>query len=931
MVPSVVAACGVEWGTPRRRGAASSLIAVLVVALLATQPAKGAEMNLVKNGDFSRVSEDKPVGWVASGDPTYVTQQLVTAYEGDNPCAKLTCTRCEGQGGSRHAMIAQMGQVHLQKGRQYELSCRIRVEGMQRRTVGVALTDTANWDPCGLRRNLRVGESWRHYRVPFEALRSVGESGRLQFWFTEPGTLYLDDVRIVGFEPTDIVFTHVVPEGAGRNLLPNGSFELGMIGWSAVGRGIAWGNLDRLHGRIESSGAPHGSCFLRVPLGGEEGPVLYWDYYEPAVRPLRMMLAANLGWIRVEPEQPYTLSCDLRASVEGATVILGVRAQDPGGSGMLRGEDLRHKVQPTTRWQRYSFTFRPKSRYVYVTVGPDLDEEMRVDVDVDAIQLEKGEQATRFGPHSQVEMGIEPSEPGGIFTEGRPASLRLRAYNCGTSPAVVRATFKVTDFFDASVRLPPVSLDVPAGGLAERNVPLPAHWKGYYRLHATYDGEGVSGAQSLRLAVVPPRSETDSILGINHAFPDRFLIDQAKKAGVAWYRDWSLKWHDLEPSPGEYHWDVGDAQLDRVVAEGVHLMALMPPYPSAKWNTTGSPEAAVSDRLPRELAWAPSDPRTLGDFVQKAVAHYRDRVQIWEFLNEPIYTHYALPARGGDYEPADYVRLLAVAYAAMHRADPDCKVIGGIGSLPRKLTKEVIEAGCLDYVDIFVLHMYPGHLTPEHFIPQTDTMLQHMEEHGGRKPMWVTEFSYYGDDDPPSRPYVAGQSWTEDRLLTDERECAEYTIRLFALMMARGVEKFFVHAGVGGRVNAPYYGCCFFKYGGAPARLFPALAVYTELMGPKPQFAAEKRLGEDGYCLGFETGKRSVLVLWRANGKATVAVPEDVECLDIMGCAVQGRAIAISPTPVYLVGPAGRARELTASVTPATHAPTAARKSRRPD
>ncbi|MCK4283962.1 MAG: carbohydrate binding domain-containing protein, partial [Candidatus Brocadiae bacterium] len=593
-------------------------------------------MNLVKNGDFSQVSEGKPVGWVAAGDPESVTQELVTAYEGDNPYAKLTCTRCEGGGGSSHAMIAQVGQVHVQKGRRYELSFRVRAEGMQGRTVNVALTDTANWQPCGLSRGVRVGESWRDYRLQFEALRSVGEAGRLQFWFTEPGTLYLADVRIGETEPTDVVFTHVVPEGAGKNLLPNGSFELGMIGWAAAGESIAWGNLDRVHGRIESSGATHGSRFLRVPLGGKEGPVLYWDYYDPVVRPLRMMLAANLGWIRVEPGQPYTLSCDMRASVEGATAILGVRTQDPRGSDMPRGGDLRHKVQLAKQWQRYSFTFRPRNRYVYVTVGPDLDEEMRVDVDVDAVQLEKGERATGFGPHSQVEAGIEPSEPGGVFTEGEPASLRLRAYNYGTSPAVVRATFEVTDFFDAPVELAPVSLDVPAGGLAERDVPLPADWKGYYCLHATYDGEGTTGTQSLRLAVVPPRSETDSIVGINHAFPDAFLIDQAKKAGVTWYRDWSLKWHDLEPSPGEYHWEVGDPQVDRVVAEGVHLMALMPPYPSTKWNTTGSPEDA-SSRSPGELAWAPSDPQKLGDFIEKAVAHYQDRVPVWEFLNEPIY------------------------------------------------------------------------------------------------------------------------------------------------------------------------------------------------------------------------------------------------------------------------------------------------------
>jgi len=870
--------------------------------------------NLVKNGDFSRLEDGRPVGWAAAGDPEAVTQELTVAYEDGNPCAKLVCTRCEGTGGARHAMITQLGQVRVERGRHYELSCRMRVEGMRGRTVSVGLRDTADWQSVGLSRTLHVSGQWRECRVPFEAESSVGETGRLQFWFDEPGTLYLDDVRIVEFAPDEVVFTDTVAPGTGRNLLPNGSFELGMVGWGAVGRSLAWGNLDRLQGRIESDGATQGAHFLRVPLGGPDGPIFHWDYYEPVVRRLRTMLAANLGWILVEPGRPYTLSCDMRASVDGARAALGVRAQDPAGGSSTRGRDLRRTVRLSTDWQRYSFTFRPESRYVYVTVGPDLEDEAPVAVDVDAVQLEAGEAATPFEPHAPLEAGIEPSAPGGVFTEGEPAALKLRARNHGGSPARLQVTFRATDFFDAPADLAPVALDVPAGASVERDVALPGDWRGYYRLRADFEGAGRAWSQDVRLAVVPEQSEDDGLLGLNHAFPDPLLIRLARKGGLTWHRDWSLKWHDLEPRPGEYHWEVADAQIDRVLAEDVHLMALMPPYPSTEWNTTVPPGATVSERAPQGLAWAPEDPQKLGEFVEKAVARYKDRVQVWEFLNEPIYTHYSLPAEGGDYTPADYVELLAVAAAGMRRGDPDCKVVGGIGSWPRKLTKEVIEAGCLDHVDIFVLHVYPGELPPEHFIPQTDLLLERMEQHGGRKPMWMTEFSYYGDDDPPSRPYLAGGSWAADRLLTGERECAEYTIRFFALMMARGVEKFFIHAGVGGRVNMPNHNCCFFKYGGAPARLFPALAVYTELMGPKAEFAAEKRLGDDGFCVGFETGRRSVCVLWDAAGPAAVSLPDGARPLDLMGRPLPEGTVTISPTPIYLVGPAREAKRLVQSV-----------------
>ena len=875
--------------------------------------------DLVKNGDFSQVQDGKSVGWSTSGDAECVDLELTIAEEDGRPCARLECSRSEGPVQSRFVTLEQAGHVRLEQGRYYELICRVRAEGIREQTAGVTIVETESSESCGLDHCFWVTESWTEQRIPFRATRSAGETGRLQFRFRELGALYLADVRIGDFDPAQITVTNTVPRGPGKNLVPNGSFELGKIGWSAVGEPISWANLDRLPGSIEDSGGTHGARFLRVPMGRDEALVFHWGYYEPMKMRLRTVLAANLGWIPVEPGKPHTLSCDMRANVYGVTATLGVRTQDLLSTSGRGAEDLRRRVTLSTEWQRYSFTFRPENPFLYVTVGPDLTREVNVHVDVDAavdidaVQLEESEQATAFEPYNTVEAGLEPSASAGVFVEGEEAWLTLRVHNSGEAPAKVNVGFEVTDFFDEPAELPPASLEAPPGTTAESRVDLPADWKGYYRLRGQCDGAYLVGEEWLRMAAVPRPTVEDGVLGVNHAFADPYMTHQAKKAGITWYRDWSLKWQDLEPAPGEYHWEIGDVQIDRIVAEGVHLMNLLPPYPATRWNTTASPEAAREGRVPRDLAWAPEDPSQLAEFLQKAVAHYRDRVQVWEFLNEPIYTHYALPQRTGGYEPADYVELLKLAYAAMHRADPDCIVIGGIGSLPRKLTEEVIDAGCMDHVDVFVLHMYPsrGELTPEHFIPQTELMLEHMDEHGGRKPIWITEMSYYGEDLALVRPSVQGQgSWQGSRALPGERECAEYTIRLFAVMMARGSEKFFFHAGVGGQINTSRGGCCFFNYGGTPAKLFPALAVYSEMMGERREFVGEKRLGEDGYCVGFETDRRAVLILWRAVGEAAVSVPEGAECGDIVGRPVVARPVPISSAVVYLTGSPGTAEQM---------------------
>src|SRR5206468_3758286 len=109
-------------------------------------------------------------------------------------------------------------------------------------------------------------------------------------------------------------------------------------------------------------------------------------------------------------------------------------------------------------------------------------------------------------------------------------------------------------YFDRPAILPAVTLDIPARGVASRKVEIPAAWRGFYLVRASWTLGDRSEARGLRVAIVPRRISTDSVLGINHAFPDANLIHLASKAGVAWYRDWSLKWEHIAPSPGDWRW-----------------------------------------------------------------------------------------------------------------------------------------------------------------------------------------------------------------------------------------------------------------------------------------------------------------------------------------------------------------------------------------
>jgi len=154
--------------------------------------------------------------------------------------------------------------------------------------------------------------------------------------------------------------------------------------------------------------------------------------------------------------------------------------------------------------------------------------------------------------------------------------------------------------------------------------------------------------------------------------------------------------------------------------------------------------------------------------------------------------------------------------------------------------------------------------------------------------------------------FPRARSWSEKRLRDGERQCADYTVRFFLVMLSHGVQKVFLHSGAGGRVNDPNFECALFDYGGVPRKLFPAMAVLTGL------------LGEVGHAVGFETAKATVVALWTEGDEpgAHVTLPsgDGVVLLDVVGRKIAGPGINLSTSPVYVVGPLGKAKELLAKV-----------------
>jgi hypothetical protein len=890
---------------------------VWACALYATAASLAAETNLVLNGSFDANprSAGTPDGWSAAGNPAVKQRLILDAGRDSLDCAKLECTEFSGDGPDYHAMICQVGKVGVRGGQWYRLGFWAKGQGIKGGAVEVALSNTRSWENAGLADAFRATARWERFEFLFRAGSDVpSAASRLQFWFKGTGTLWLDDVELVETSEGQQWFPQIATEGV-KNFVPNSSFECGTANWGSYTWGLSgWaGNLYRLEGELDAGRAQHGGHSLKIALDPATLPVFWFDYYEPVHQPVRRVLVANRGWFRVQPGERLTLSAFLRANAD--TVAAQLAAVEPGD------RTVRKAVTVGREWTRQEFSFVPSQPFLFLAVGLDL-EPSKLDAAtlwVDAIQLERGAQATAYQPRQAVESFLEAEVAGAIFTNpAAGAAFTVRAFNDAGTPAKVRGQFVVSDFFDRRVFAsePDFSLSPHSGGsVAVRG--LATNRLGFFQ--ASWSSP--HGSNALRCAIIEPAEShlTDSPLGFNHAYPWDFLVRQAREAGIVWWRDWSAKWQTIEPEQGRFDWQVADRQIQRVLGLDGQVEVLLP-FPSTTWSTTARSEEVTQAagnntylraRLP--VAYAPKDLSDFGRYAAETVRHYRrsqpQGITHFQILNEPVYTDYALPQKFG-YTLDDYLRLLEVAYHAIKTADPQAVVVGGLSAnLDSGWTRDFVQRGGLRFVDVFDVHNYDPARPAESFEDSFRSLEALMRVHGGPKPVWITEWGCYADDDPPCVPQTVGDATMNRCRWPSERAATEHIVTFTAVSFAHGVRKIFFHAGTCGSINGADAEGVLFEYGGSPRRMYAGVAALTRLLGV-PE-SCERIVNRDGTCAYFfRTGGQTLAIAWRADDrKKPLKGSEGVLVRDIMGNPIGANGAELSETPVYLVGASADAVE----------------------
>ena len=248
--------------------------------------------------------------------------------------------------------------------------------------------------------------------------------------------------------------------------------------------------------------------------------------------------------------------------------------------------------------------------------------------------------------------------------------------------------------------------------------------------------------------------------------------------------DWALQvfsWREIEPLPGDYHWEYADSVVRACDYYGVNLIVRLDQQP--EWTT---PEAV----FPEGGQAPPDDLNTYGDFCATVAARYRGRVRAYVVWNEP---NLACEWGNARPDPAAYVDLLRIAYRRIKAADPEALVVSA-GLSPtnentaramddRLYLRLMYQAGLRQHCDVLGVHAYGFAYPPDDprdahqglNLARVMDLRDIMVEHGdAARPVWALEYGWSTNQQDPDWAWMS----------VTPAEQAAYTARGLELMYA---------------------------------------------------------------------------------------------------------------------------------------------------
>ena len=239
-------------------------------------------------------------------------------------------------------------------------------------------------------------------------------------------------------------------------------------------------------------------------------------------------------------------------------------------------------------------------------------------------------------------------------------------------------------------------------------------------------------------------------------------------------------WADLEPSDGTFDFAAEDAAVDESRAHGLTTIGIL---------AYDAPWAAADGDVD-----TPPDPQKYAAFAEATAKHFAGRVDAWEIWNEPNNGFRFWKPREDGFA---YAKLLAAAYPAVKRGNPNATVL--LGGLIYHNEGIVTDAASFlgdaftedpdlgRWFDVLALHPY-AHYPPQASPEQDDGREQPVGQmvarmrallayYGAPKPVWITEYGWpvYGTVDEPTQSRFTVRGIVEAMAAGAERVCI-YTL-----------------------------------------------------------------------------------------------------------------------------------------------------------
>lgn len=226
---------------------------------------------------------------------------------------------------------------------------------------------------------------------------------------------------------------------------------------------------------------------------------------------------------------------------------------------------------------------------------------------------------------------------------------------------------------------------------------------------------------------------------------DRLSMDMVKQMGGTNVPA-NFAWIDIEPRPGEYHWEYVDHQVEEARKRGLEIFAYTGLTPDWALPDYAPNKPGIGYRFPPDEKYIPQFKK----FFTMLARRYRGKVRYYEFWNEPNGCGWIKDNCANADMAHTYVPWLKMWYEAMKAGDPDCVLaIGGLDYHAGvkdgwRYLEDIYRHGGRHYFDAVAIHPYGEPLNWQAIHDTYAVLVRHGDAH---KKLWVNEYGWATSDE----------------------------------------------------------------------------------------------------------------------------------------------------------------------------------------